>query len=111
MNDMAYAASAADGVTQALASLESGAHDGMTYGDALDHLTEFLEGMDTGPAAEGLKAALRDLVEDHDYDDAQDWDEGVPMDSYAGAVGYLTYYRDQISTGYYGRALLVGEAV
>lgn len=103
-----YATAAAAGITAALASLAE--RDLLTYADAVEHLAGFLADVEPGPAAEALAAGLRDLAEDHDHDIDQDWDDGTPLDSYAGAVAYLTYYRDQVASGYYDRALLVGEA-
>lgn len=100
-----YATAAADGIAAALAAMT----DSMSYTDIVDHLTGYLDGMEAGPAAEGVAAALRDLVEDHEY--VSPWSgRDESLDTYEGVVDYLAYYEGSVRSGKYGRGLLLGTA-
>jgi hypothetical protein len=59
-------------------------------------------------AAAGVTGALESLSEDYKHDKSQDWSEGVPLDSYDGAFGYLTDARNRIRSGEYGPEVLHG---
>ncbi|MEU5155619.1 hypothetical protein [Glycomyces sp. NPDC021274] len=60
-------------------------------------------------AAAGVTGSLESLSEDYKHDRSQDWSEGVPLDSYDGAFGYLTDMRNRIRSGEYGPETLHGK--